>query len=356
MAKMKVGIIGSGGRSRLYLDALKRLPDDFEVCMMRFRTQEKADRFAKEYGIPVTTSVDELKASKPDFIVDVVNRPDVGKVALDFLYDDIPILAETPPAESMEECLSLWNLTQERKSKMLVAENYFAEPGFAAKIEAARRGYLGDVQTVTVSNTHEYHAISVMRLLLDTLYTPLTVIGKKFGVDLTITQDKDGNPIRDGRVQNVERYHMLLNFANGKTGIYDFAIAQYWSSIRSRYFMAQGSKGEMKDDEIWFLDKNYDPKHSRFQNVVSDSGDLVCIKIDDDVVYTNELLKTKGVGKNLGICNMLLNMKKYLETGDCPYPFASAMQDTYITQLFLEAGRHPFEPIASQPMPWQPKD
>lgn len=159
-----------------------------------------------------------------------------------------------------------------------------------------------------------------------------------------------------GRPDYVERYHMLLNFANGKTGIYDFAIAQYWSSIRSRYFMAQGSKGEMKDDEIWFLDKNYDPKHSRFQNVVSDSGDLVCIKIDDDVVYTNELLKTKGVGKNLGICNMLLNMKKYLETGDCPYPFASAMQDTYITQLFLEAGRHPFEPIASQPMPWQPKD
>ena len=353
MAKTKVGIIGSGRRSRLYLDAIKLLPDDFELVSMRFRTEEKAKRFAAEYGIPVTTSMDEFKSARPDFVVDVVNRPDVGKVALDFLNDDIPVLAETPPAESFEEINSLWALTEKRKSKMLVAENYFAEPGHAARIEAVRRGYLGEMETVTVSNTHDYHAASVIRLMLDTLYTPLTVIGKKMTIKLTLTQDKDGNPIRDGRTQDVDRYHMFLNFENGKTGIYDFAIAQYWSSIRSRYFMAQGSRGEIKDDDILYLDKSFTPQKSSFRQNTTSSGDLISISIGDDVVYENTLL-SKGMGRNLGIAHMLLNMKAYLETGKAPYSFASAMQDTYITQLILEAGRRPFQPVASERMPWYP--
>lgn len=56
MAKMKVGIIGSGNRSKLYIDAIKRLPEDFELVMMRFRTEEKAKKFQADYDIPVTLS------------------------------------------------------------------------------------------------------------------------------------------------------------------------------------------------------------------------------------------------------------------------------------------------------------
>ena len=56
MAKMKVGIIGSGNRSKLYIDAIKRLLDDFELVMTRFRTEEKAKKFQADYDIPVTLS------------------------------------------------------------------------------------------------------------------------------------------------------------------------------------------------------------------------------------------------------------------------------------------------------------
>lgn len=353
MAKMKVGIIGSGNRSKLYIDAIKRLPEDFELVMMRFRTEEKAQRFKDEYDIPVTTSVQELIDAKPDFIVDCVNRPDVGNVAVEFLEAGIPILAETPPAESYEEIESLWNLTQKLGSKMLVAENYFAEPGWAAKFEAARRGIIGDVQAVTVSNTHEYHAASAIRILLGTDDVPFTVIGKKMDLDLTITQDKYGNPCRDGHTEKIERYHMLMNFENGKTGIYDFAIANYWSPLRANFFLAQGTRGEMKDDEVNYVDENNEPKKAFFKNNVDADGNLISISLGDEVVYENELLKTKGVGKNIGICHMLLNMKQYLETGECPYSFASAMTDTYITQMYLEAGRKPFTFIESKKMPWQ---
>ena len=353
MAKMKVGIIGSGNRSRLYIDAIKRLPDDFELVMMRFRTEEKAEAFRKEYDIPVTTSMEEFVASKPDFIVDVVNRPDVGNVAVPLLKQGFPILAETPPAESYEEIDSLWKLTAELGVKMLVAENYFAEPGWAAKFEAAKRGYIGDVQAVTVSNTHEYHAASAIRILLDAEDVPFSVIGKKMDLDLTITQDKYGNPCRDGHTEKIERYHMIMNFENGKTGIYDFAIANYWSPLRQNFFLAQGTRGEMMNDEVNFVDENNEPKKLFFKNNTDENGNLVSISLGDDIVYENELLKTKGVGKNIGICHMLLNMKNYLETGECPYSFGRAMTDTYITQMYLEAGRKPFTFIQSEKQPWQ---
>ena len=352
MSKMKVGIIGSGGRSVLYIKALQSLREDFDIVSMRFRTQEKADKFKSEYDIPVTTSMDEFKSSKPDFVVDVVGYFDVCKAAVDLLNDDIPVLTETPPAVSIQDLKDLWNLSVSKKSKILVAENYFEEPLYAAKIEAVKRGYLGDTQTVTISNTHEYHAISLMRIMLDEMNSPLTIVGKKMDLDLAVTQDKDGNPVHDGGVNKSERYHLTLNFSNNKTGFYDFAIAQYWSAIRSRYMMVQGSHGEIKDDNLWYLDKNNNPRQSSFRTNVDSNGGLISVSIDDDIVYTNRLL-SKGIGDNIDVCNMLLNMKNYLETGYAPYPFADGMQDAYITQLFWECGQRPFEVIASEKMPWQ---
>lgn len=76
------------------------------------------------------------------------------------------------------------------------------------------------------------------------------------------------------------------------------------------------------------------------------------ISVGDDVVYENELLKTKGVGGNIGICHMLLNMKNYIETGECPYSFASAMQDTYYMLQYWKAGEQPLTEIPSEKMPW----
>ena len=51
--KMKVGIIGSGNRATLYINALHALREDFEIVSMRLRTQEKADLFQEVFGYKV---------------------------------------------------------------------------------------------------------------------------------------------------------------------------------------------------------------------------------------------------------------------------------------------------------------
>lgn len=350
MGKMKVAIIGTGGRSILYISAAKALSEQFEVVSMRFRTQEKADRFQASYGIPVTTSMEELYDSKPDFIVAVNNRPDVGSVAMDAIKHGFPVLAETPPAESMEEIRELWALTEKTGVKMLVAENYFEEPSFAAKLEAARRGYIGDVQTVTVSNTHQYHATSMMRLFLNAQYEPCTVFGRKFTLPLTVTEEKGGRPAKEGKTVDADRTHVIFEFANGKFGIYDFAIAQYWSMIRSRTFLVQGSRGEIKDDDIWYMDRDNNVLRGEFRTVTTSGGELVHICLGSEVLYSNPFVGT-GV-KSVGVASMMVNMKEYLETGRAKYPFRSGMQDTYLTQLILQAEANPYQLIKSEKMPW----
>jgi predicted dehydrogenase len=354
MAKMKVAIIGSGNRSKEYIQSIKVLSDQFELVSMRFRTQEKADLFAKTFDIPVTTSVDELLAAKPDFVIVAVNRLEGADVEVcaamvaieEILKAGVPVLAETPPAEKPGELTKLWNLTQSLNSKMLVAENYWAEPMFAAKLEAAKSGMLGDIQTVTVSNTHQYHATSVIRM-----FEQVTIVGRKFVLPLTVTENKYGQPFFEGKTTDVDRTHVMMEFANNKYGIYDFAIAQYWSTIRSNYFMVQGSRGEIKDNDIWYMDKQNNVLRGRFDMITTSSGELVSIGVGDRILYKNPFVGT-GI-RSIGPASVLLNMKEYLETGKAKYTFANGMQDTYDMMLILEAENNPYKKIVSTPQPWQ---
>jgi hypothetical protein len=349
---MRVGIIGSGRRATLYIDALRALREEFEITSIRCRTQEKADLFHTRYGVPVTLSMDAFKSAKPDFVVNVVNYHEVSNVTLELLRDGIPVLSETPAAATMQGLHDLWRLSTQNSSKILVSENYYAEPYYAAIIRALERGYLGDVQTVTIASTHDYHAASLIRILLGVKNEAFTLIGKKMDLDMSVTQDYNWNLVQNGSTQLAERYHLILNFPHGKTAFYDFAIAQYWSAIRSRSLLVQGSRGEIKDKHIWYIAKNGNPVKTQFRGNRDADGGLVSISLGDDVVYENEL-HARGIYSNIGVCRMLLNMKRYLETGVAEYPFASAMQDAYMMQLFQECGQRPFELISSEVMPWQ---
>lgn len=385
MAKMKVGIIGSGGRAVLHLKALLPLKDEFEICGMRFRTQEKADRFHKEWGIPVTTSVDELLSKKPDFVIVCTSYFNQDKLITQLMKAGVPVLAETPPASSMQGILDLWELSQQPNSpKILVAENCFEQPFWAAKIEAIKRGYLGDVNMATIGHTHEYHAFSVMRILLDEMNSPFTMVGKRMeypltlthshanvpilpgdpqyaadylskhmDLDFALTKDANGVEILDGNVHTAASYHAMVNFESGKTGFYDFTVAQFWSGIRSRFVLIRGTRGEIKDDQIKYIDKDHLSKTGVLQSNFTADGGLKNITLGDEILYENDLL-SKGVGINPDISKMSLNMKRYLETGYAPYTFADALQDTYMTMLLhYEVGKRPFEVIHSQKMPWQ---
>ena len=53
MAKLRFIVVGSGWRSLFYWRIAQALPERFELCAMLCRTEEKAEKMHREYGVPI---------------------------------------------------------------------------------------------------------------------------------------------------------------------------------------------------------------------------------------------------------------------------------------------------------------
>lgn len=202
---MKLGkyhfiIVGSGWRSLYYVRIAKAMPNVFCLDAMYCRTQEKADKMAKEYDIHTTTSIEECVAYKPDFAVIAVNKASICDVSIEWMDRGITVLSETPAAidieslkklyryhmmdnykankpenKSASECLDkqigkinnksleIYNNT---KKKQVVAEQYRRYPSNRAMLKLVDSGLIGDVSCVNISLAHEYHGFSLIRAYL----------------------------------------------------------------------------------------------------------------------------------------------------------------------------------------------
>ena len=69
MTKLRFIVVGSGWRSLFYWRIAQALPERFELCAMLCRTEEKAEKMHREYGVPVSTSAEQCIALHPDFVV-----------------------------------------------------------------------------------------------------------------------------------------------------------------------------------------------------------------------------------------------------------------------------------------------
>lgn len=69
----------------------------------------------------------------------------------------IPVLCETPPGEDLEDLNSLWAEYKKYNGKIQVAEQYFAQPLYAAWEKVIRSGKLGEVENINISSLHGYH-------------------------------------------------------------------------------------------------------------------------------------------------------------------------------------------------------
>lgn len=78
MAKLRFIVVGSGWRSLFYWRIAQALPERFELCAMLCRTEEKAEKMHREYGVPVSTSAEQCTALHPDLVVVAVRSGTLG--------------------------------------------------------------------------------------------------------------------------------------------------------------------------------------------------------------------------------------------------------------------------------------
>lgn len=321
---IRFAVIGSGWRSLFYVRIAKALPDMFELTALLCRGQEKADRIQKEYGIHTTTSEDEIIASKPDFVVSAVNKSSMSDVVRYWAAKGIPVLSETPAGLDIDTLKAI-RQDVEKGARIQVAEQYFLYPSIKAIIDECKSGTIGEPVSLTISAMHDYHAASVIRRMLDTGLEDVTVTGKTFSMKVTDTRTRY-EVLTEGRVVEKEEKHLIMEYADGKTAFYDFMSDQYRSPIRNRYINLRGTRGEIINDTVYYLDKD---------NLAA------CKKLDIKNPYGYAGLSEDEAA----ITGILLGMKEYVDKGKEVYPMNEALYDAYMGILMCEAGKPGYKQV-----------
>ncbi len=367
-------VVGSGWRSLFYWRVAQAYPMLFEMKAMLCRSQEKAGRMQREYGVGTVTTMEACERLSPDFIVVAVNKDAVASVAGEWVRRGYPVLLETPAAMDVGALKELWRLRIEAGARIQVAEQYFLYPSHAAAIAAVRQGWLGDPYTVEISTVHDYHAASLVRRYLNLGLEPMTVWGEEYFFPVEETGSRYG-PVMDGHIKEQRRVRVNFAFDCGggkrKYAFYDFDGIQYHSFIRGRHLSVKGQAGELDDRILRYVDSSHVPHAMELvPEYAKPGGGIRRVSMcgrggmgrrtaaDGELLYENPFVQQRQ-GVVLGedetaVGSVLLGMGRFLADGLEVYPLAEALQDAYTRILMEEAvarGAH----VRSGVMPWMDK-
>ena len=355
MGKYHFIIIGSGWRSLYYVRIAKAMPDILRLDAMYCRTQEKADKMAEEFSIHTTTSIEECVGYKPDFAVVAVNKTSICDVSIEWMDRGITVLSETPAALDMDSLKKLYRYhmsDDKTDKKQIVAEQYREYPYNKARINLVNSGVLGDISCLNISIAHEYHGFSLIRAYLgikpDENYT---VSGKiyEFPTTQTLTRyDK----FTDGRIAPKKRCVAVFEFESGKVAWYDFDSEQYRSPIRKNMIKVQGVRGELINNELYYLDEN---NVGRKETIVTDINKVMTGNGNPNLAQVNEIKKIafgdkilyepvwglRGLSEDeTAIATLMCKTAEY-SRGQAlpPYSLENALADAYAAILLDEAVR-----------------
>lgn len=390
LEKIRYVIVGSGWRSLYYVRVAKALPDRFELCAMFCRSGEKAEKIAKEHGIYTTTSIEECRNFKPDFVVVVVNKADIAKVSMEWMNYGLTVLCETPAALDTDTLNQLWGLHKSGK-KLVVAEQYTKYPTHDAALNVLNTGIIGETDCLNISLAHEYHGASLMRAFLQqNVDTQFTVRAKTYEFPTVETLNRYEH-FTDGRTANKKRTVAAFEFEDGKVAFYDFDSEQYRSPIRKNYVKVQGRKGEFKDDTFYYLDENYQDRQAKLVVMercihtgnanpnLRDVREIVSINLDKANIKNEakgEAFEVQQVYKapfgacglaedETAIARLMVEAAEYNKIFGCEEAggdtkiaermdkeLRGALQDAY-TAILLARAVKTGETVASEKQPWQ---
>ncbi|MEV4757050.1 Gfo/Idh/MocA family oxidoreductase [Micromonospora sp. NPDC049559] len=355
-AETRFGIVGSGWRGLFFLRLARLLPQRLRATGVVTRTAARGDEVTAEWGVPTFRSTAELLAhERPDFVIVSVPWEVTPGATRELVGLGVPVLAETPPAPDLDGLRALWSEVG-GSGLVQVAEQYLLMPGHSARLELVRAGLVGEPTSVQLSSTHLYHAVSLIRGLLDVGHDPAEVDARAFVAPLA-------NPLSpagwsgDGTPQQLTTTLATIDFG-GRMGLYDFTDNQWWNPLRSRRIVVRGSLGEIVDDRVVRLADPTTPVESalvRRQTGIDlnlEGLDLKHISFDGRVVYRNPFAGTGLSDDDIAVADIMVRTGAWArQEGPEPYPLAEACQDHLISLAIGESARTG-RPVVTTREPW----
>lgn len=352
---MKFGLIGTGWRAEYYLRIAQSCLQHFAITGIVGHTPSKTAELAHRFNIPVYDSPEQLaRQTQPDYVIISVARGQALAIIQSLTALGFPVLMETPAAETLPELHTIYALVQSG-ARIQVAEQYWAQPHHAARLNFARTGKLGAPTHAHISIAHGYHAVSLMRRFLNLTFEPVTITAASFTAPIIQGPTRAGLPAQESIVPSQQ---VIARFDFGdRLGIFDFTRDQYLSFIRAQRLLVRGERGEIVDETVTYLTDFATPIRLNFtRHIAGANGNLEGnylkgIQVGEQWLYTNPFIPAPMSDEEIAIATCMLHMERFLTTGQPFYSLAEAAQDRYL-DLLMEQSLATGLPVTSQPQPW----
>ncbi|WP_456824083.1 Gfo/Idh/MocA family protein [Cellulomonas sp. P5_E12] len=361
---IRFGVVGSGWRAEFFVRMARLLPDRFQVTGVVTRSALRGAEVEEAWGVPTVRTIEELVTGavpdggtdRPEFVVVSVPWPVTPEVTAELVSLGIPVLAETPPAPDAEGLRELW--AEVGSSGLVqVAEHSPAMPSHVARIAAVEDGLIGTPTSVQISSTHLYHAVGLIRRLLDAGRGEVVVRASVFHAPLVGPLARDG---WTGATEPVDAWNILatLDFGGGRSALYDFTDNQWHNPLRTNRIVIRGTHGEIVDDTVtrWVDERTVvsSPIVRRVTGLEQnlDGFDLEHLSLDGRVLYRNPFQGARLADDDIAVASLLDATGAWVRgDGPPPYPLADGCQDHLLGLAIEEAGRTG-EPVLVTPEAW----
>lgn len=324
------GIIGAGWRSEFYLRIASLVPEKFNVTGIYIRNPRKQNEFYKKYNVKICKSLDELLNTDYNFIVCCISKDNCLNMIEYLCNKNVAVLSETPIGTSISE-IEWFEKSIKDSWRIQVAEQFHLQPKNQAYKKIIDSGILGDVHQVELSCCHDYHAISLIRFLLN--------IGNEIPkiTSVTIPDKLNVYNFRNGKFESKQekisnRKISILEYKD-KNAIYNFDCEQYFSDIRNSQIIIRGTNGEIVNNKCTYLDVTTPISFEINRNMMGTNENLDGLYLDSivgngQILYKNPYILKRLTDEEIAIATVLEKMNEYLKTNNTFYSLYEAITDS----------------------------
>ncbi|MCA0754806.1 Gfo/Idh/MocA family oxidoreductase [Paenibacillus sp. N4] len=340
---VKFGIIGGAGfRAQYYLRIAEALPERFQICGIVVRDEAKGRAMEAKWGVSTYRTLEQLLMNEsPDFVVVSVNGPAGMDYMLRLAEAGMPVLAETPPAPDLQGLERLYEQLAAARAQIQIAEQYPLHPVQEARLALIRSGRLGSITEATVSVSHFYHGVSLIRKMLGIGFEEVTIRAMRFESRWVNGPTRSGPPSEDKMIA-LQRDLAWLDFGD-RLGIYDFTKDQHRSWTRSNHLSVRGERGEIFDNRVLIQEASTVPLQLELKRINKGEWEnqegyfLKGILCGEQWLYENPFAPSRLYDDEIAIASCLQKMADYIKGGPSFYGLEEASQDHYIGLMIEKA-------------------
>lgn len=341
--KIRFGVIGAGWRSEFFIKTAAMLPDVFQVSGVLLRDSLKAKAFSQKWKVKTFLDLEEFLKARPEFVITAVSSDAAFDYNVELIKRGVATLSETPPGKDEEALKELWRVYKSYNTKFQVAEQYFLQPMWSAVMNIIQSELIGNVIGANISACHGYHGINLIRRILNIPIGNTLITGKRLRGNIISTCGRNGDE-KTEKFINSSRDAAILQFENGKWGIFDFEGEQYFSHIRSRRWTIYGDRGEISDTTVRYLKAINTPVKLNIDRIDTGINSNLegyhhkCIMLGERKVYENQFAGVSFSDDEIAVAHCIWLMGQYVR-GEIEsfYSLEEAIHDSYLSLKLNEA-------------------